>query len=201
MSQNEFLLHFGETTGFTNKVNHNGLHVAINGRKMQYDCFDLNFRMNAHLDWTIKFDSNNLDEVLAFNPEKNISFILQQKYEQPMALYDRKEGDSEELQKVFNFKKKAETLVLETQADDYTLVEGIFTKNPMLNDTLAKMVLIDSKGQHKDQRNANRIAEPAKKLIEKQAKKEEKEQLKSWNEEQNEFYKNKIDLSKYHDYE
>lgn len=197
MSQNEFLLYFGETTGFTNKVNHNGLHVAINGRKLQYDSFDLNFRMNAHLDWTIKYDSNNLNEVLAFNQDKNLNFILQQKYEQPMAIYDRKEGDSDELQKVFNFNKKAETLVIETQAEDHKLVEDMFSKNPRLNDTLAKMVLVDSKGQHKDQRNASRIAEPAKRLVEKQAKKEEKAQLKTWNDEQNDFYKNKIDLNKY----
>lgn len=118
VTQNEYLLHFGETTGFTNKVSHNGLHVAINGRKLEYDSFDINFRMYAHLDWTIKYDSDNLQEVLAYNTEKNISFILTQKYLQPMALYDRKDGDSDELKKVWDFNKDAKTLVLETQAED-----------------------------------------------------------------------------------
>lgn len=170
VSQQEFLLHFGETTGFTNKVSHNGLHVAINGKKLEYDSFDVNFRMNAHLDWTIKFDDDNLQEVLAYSEEKNISFMLTQKYVQPMALYDRKEGDSDELKKVFDFNKETKTLVLETQAEDIKEVNQMFIQNPELNNTLAKMLIVDSKGQHKDQRNSKRL-EPARKLLEKQEKK------------------------------
>lgn len=196
ISQPEYLLHFGETTGFTNKLGHNGLHVAINGRKMEYDSFDVNFRMNAHLNWTIKFDSNDLNEVLAYNEEQNISFILQQKYVQPMALYDRQEGDGEELQRVKNFNKQAKTIVLETQAEDNKIVNQMFIQNPELDNTLAKMVLVDSKGQHKDQRNSKRL-ETARKVIEKQDKKEQKQQQTSWDDEQMEYLANKLDLSKY----
>lgn len=198
MPQKEFLLHFGETTGFTNRVSHNGLHVAINGRKMEYDSFDLNFRMNAHLDWTIKFDSNNLKEVLAYSPIQNMSFILQQKHEQPMAIHDRQEGDSDELQKVFGFNKEAKQLVLETQADDGRIVNQMFIRNPELNDTLAKMVLVDSKGQHKDQRNAKRL-EPAQKAIKKQEAKEDKKAESDWNQQQENYLKGKININKYLD--
>lgn len=196
ISQQEYLLHFGENTGFTNKLSHNGLHVAINGKKMEYDSFDINFRMNAHLNWTIKFDSNDLTQVLAHNEEQNISFLLDQKYVQPMALYDRQDGDGEELQKVRNFNQNAKQIVLETQAEDSRIVNQMFIQNPELDNTLAKMVIVDSRGQHKDQRNNKRL-EPAKKLLEKQNKKEEQIQQNSWEKEQDDYYANKINLDKY----
>ncbi|MEC3875970.1 hypothetical protein [Chryseobacterium salviniae] len=196
VSKNEYLLHFGETTGFTNKLSHNGLHVAINGRKMEYDSFDVNFRMNAHLDWTIKFDSSNLDEVLAYNEEKNISFILTKKHENAMALYDRQENDAQELQKIRNFNKDLKNIVLETQAEDTKIISQMFIQNPELDNTLAKMVIVDSKGQHKDQRNAKRL-ENAQKLMEKQNKDEERIQQYNWEKEQDDYYANKINLDKY----
>jgi len=196
VSQQEYLLNFGETTGFTNKLGHNGLHVAINGKKMEYDSFDVNFRMNAHLDWTIKFDSENLNEVLAFNEEKNINFILTQKHVQSMALYDRKDGDAEELAKIRNFNKEAKTIVLETQAEDSKIVNQMFVQNPELDSTLAKMLIVDSKGQHKDQRNAKRL-ENGRKLLEKQNKKIEKQEQQSWDQEQMDYLNNKMDFSKY----
>ena len=37
----------------------------------------------------------------------------------------------------------------------------MFEKNPALNDTLTKLILVDSKGQHKNERNANRLGEAA----------------------------------------
>jgi hypothetical protein len=196
ISQQEYLQHFGETTGFTNRVSHNGLHVAINGRKMQFDSFDINFRMHANLDWIIKYDSNNLSEVLAYNEEKNISFILSEKYTQPMALYDRKEGDSEELARIGSFNKEAKSMIIDSVIEDSTAVNQMFIQNPELNDTLAKMLLVDSKGQHKDQRNAKRL-QPAQKLIEKQEKKQQKKIESDWDSEQMEYLSQKTDFSKY----
>lgn len=197
ISQQEYLQHFGETTGFTNRVSHNGLHVAINGKKLEFDSFDVNFRMHAQLDWTIKFDSNNLNEVLAYNEEKNISFMLTQKFEQPMALYDRKEGDAEELAKIGQFNKNTKEMIIESVIEDSTTVNQMFIQNPELNDTLAKMLLVDSRGQHKDQRNSKRL-QPAQKLIEKQEKKEQKQVEKTWQDEQTDYLNNKnIDFAKY----
>jgi len=197
ITQQEYLQHFGETTGFTNRVSHNGLHVAINGKKLEFDSFDVNFRMYAHLDWTIKFDSNNLNEVLAYNEEKNISFMLSQKFVQPMALYDRKDGDAEELAKIGQFNKATKEMIIDSVAEDSKMVSQMFIQNPELDNTLAKMLLVDSKGQHKDQRNAKRL-QPAQKLLEKQEKKVQQQADKSWADEQNDYLNNKnIDYAKY----
>lgn len=195
-TQQEYLQHFGETTGFTNRLAHNGLNIAINGKKLEYDSFDVNFRMHAHLDWIIKFDSNNLSEVLAFNEEKNISFMLTQKYLQPMALYDRKEGDAEELAKIGQFNKATKEMIIDSVVEDTSTVNQMFIQNPELNNTLAKMLLVDSKGQHKDQRNAKRL-QSAQKLLEKQDKKEQKQIEKTWSDEQTDYLTQKIDFSKY----
>ncbi|RQO37921.1 hypothetical protein DBR39_13615 [Chryseobacterium sp. KBW03] len=196
MSQHEYLMCFGETTGDTNKINHNGLHIAINGRKMEFDSFDPNFRMNAHVDWTVKYDSDNLQEVLAYDEARNISFMLTNKYVQPMALYDLKEGDSEERTKVKNFNKDLKTLVLETQAEDSKKVSQMFIQNPELDNTLAKMLIVDSRGQHKDQRNAKRLNN-GKKLLEKQDKKQRLTEQRNWDDEQMDYLNKKMDFSKY----
>ena len=55
---------------------------------------------------------------------------------------------------------------------------------------------VDSKGQHKDQRNAKRL-QSAQKLLEKQDKKEQKQIEKTWSDEQTDYLTQKIDFSKY----
>lgn len=196
VEQKEYLIHFGETTGYTNKLSHDGLVVAINGRKRKYESFDENFRMNAHLDWTIKFDDDNLQEVLAYSTEKDISFILTQKYVQPMAIYDQTDEDDEERLKVRAFNKGLKALVLDTQAADSKKVNQMFIQNPELDNTLAKMLIVDSRGQHKNQRNAKRV-DTGRKLLQKQNKKIEKQELQSWEDQQMDYLKNKMDFTKF----
>ncbi|QDZ64545.1 hypothetical protein EVD20_21685 [Elizabethkingia bruuniana] len=135
--------------------------------------------MYSHLDWTIKYDSNNLNEVLAYNEEHNISFMLQEKYVQPMALYDREEGDAEELAKIGRFNKEMKQVILDTQAEDYKEVNQMFIRNPELDGTLAKMVIVNSRGQHKDQRNAKRL-DRSKNLLNKQEKQIQQENDFDW---------------------
>ena len=79
---------------------------------------------------------------------------------------------------------------------DHQLVENLFNENPKLSDTLTKLVLVDSNGQHKDNKSAARLA-GAQKMLEKQNKKEAKETEKSWQQEQEEYLNNKVDLNKY----
>jgi len=57
-------------------------------------------------------------------------------------------------------------------------------------------VLVDSNGQHKNNKSAARL-NGAQKMLEKQNKKETKQQEKSWQQEQEEYLSNKIDINKY----
>ena len=196
MSNQEFLLHLGEEKTETNKLSASGLVVTLLGEKKQYDSFDIRFREHASENWTVRFDPSDTTTILALNDDKTLRFELTAKHIQPMALYDRKDGDSEQLALVTGFNKQMKSNILEGMKQDHQLVEHLFNQNPQLSDTLTKLVLVDSNGQHKDNKSAARLGE-AQKVLAKQNKKALKEVEKSWQQEQEEYLNAKLDINKY----
>jgi len=156
LSDQQYLLNFGADTGKKNALEGSGLHPTIGGIKRSYDSFDPTFRNYSHIRWTVKYDPNDLTRVLAVNDDCTLQFILQDKYVQPMALAERKDGDAKALQDVKDYNKMLEAHVIEQRAISGNTTRELFASHPELNDTLAKMVLIDSRGQHKDERNTSR---------------------------------------------
>lgn len=166
---NEFLRAFGQTTGYTNKLQGDGVTATINGEEHHFDSFDKNFRKYAYVDWCLYFDPTDMGEVLAVNAESHygrlvkvidtVEFMLEEKYVQPMALYDRKEGDGGQLQKIFNFNDSLKEAIIERGGRNTEVLKELFTHNPQL-ETLQKMLITDSTGQHKDQKSAERLQEP-----------------------------------------
>jgi hypothetical protein len=68
-----------------------------------------------------------------------------------MALKDRKPGDSDQLQRVRQFNKELTEKVINTRAKAAELVRETLEGNPALEETtLRKLLLTDSRGQHKD---------------------------------------------------
>ncbi|MDO9255443.1 MAG: hypothetical protein Q7U54_08030 [Bacteroidales bacterium] len=193
----EFLMLTGNTTGFTNRLSASGMIVTINGNKCEYDSFDTQFRNLAHLDWTIRFNPEDLTQVLAVS-EQDHRFLLTEKYTQPMALRDRKPGDSDQLKQIRQFNTTVRETITEGMAEDYRRVDQLFANNPQLNNTLAKLVLIDSHGQHKDNKSAERLAPvKAQKVLAKQNKKIENEEQRSWAQQQEDYLNATVDISKY----
>jgi len=202
----ELLYLCGEKTGFVNSLTGPGVIATIQGREYQYDSFDKNFRENAHESWSLHYIPEMPEKVLAVNARglngKLIEeigtkrFVLEQKYIQPMALRERKEGDGAELAKINQFNKTIKAEITEGMAEDYRAVEQLFNGNPRLDNTLAKLVLIDSTGQHKDNKSAARL-NGARKQLEKQTRKEEVEVQRNWSQEQEEYLKDKVDISNY----
>jgi len=80
LSEEEYLFHFGAETGFKNTLEGNGLLVTIEGVKRAYDCFDIRFRQHAHVRWTIKYDPQNKEKVLAINKDGTLRFLLEEKH-------------------------------------------------------------------------------------------------------------------------
>lgn len=198
ITESEFLLNFGENTGYTNKRSHSGIAPKILGERMYYDSFEPEFRKYDHLEWEIKFNREDLSQVLAYNAENGLSFLLDKKHEQPMALYDRKEGDGEKLHKIFHYNDDLKDTILEVQAEDHRQLENLYDERPELQDTLAKLLITDGRGQHKDRRNQKSI-ETAQKVLKKQEAKEEKKIESDWNSDQDEYLKAKINIDKYLD--
>jgi hypothetical protein len=205
----EFLMLVGKTTGFTNRLRGDGLTVTINGNEVEYDSFDSKFRELSHLDWEIKYNPDDLTKVLAVNAKSDgrgklieeigtHKFLLTKKYTQPMALRDRKPGDSDELRQIRQFNSTMRETITEGMAEDASRVKELFDTHPQLNNTLAKLVLVDSNGQHKDNKAAERLAPvKAQKVLARQNKKIENEEQRSWAQQQEEYLNNKVDLNKY----
>lgn len=196
MTTEAYLLTFGSITGLTNRLTGEGLVIKIDGQKRCFDSFDLNFRHQAHRDWQIHFDANDLTHVLAVSKDGSERHILEEKYIQPMALADRTDNDPAELKKVRDFNKQAVEMIIETRATNSRLLEP-FLNQPELNDTLAKHLLTDSLGQHKNHKSAERIA--ANKQALKIEAKETKKQAKTFLQQQEEYYAQKVDVNQYLD--
>lgn len=204
LMDDEYLNLFGDITGFTNRLHHDGLTITLNKTEFVYDSFDVAFRENRHIDWCVKFDRDDMSKVLVVNAESQngrlveeigtIKFMLEEKYIQPMALYDRKEGDAGQLGLVDTFNTSLEEKIIERNIKHDRIVNQLFLETPALNGTLSKMILTDSTGQHKDQRNTNRISAAAHKLQSKQDRYEIPEDL-SLGKEREEYINGKINLN------
>jgi hypothetical protein len=163
LSEEKYLLAFGATnykidkkTVQTYTFQGSGITATINGLEQTFDCFDLEFRRHAGVQWTLLYDPDSLSKALAVNDDRTLQFTLENKYIQPMALRDRKDGDSDELQRVRDFNKLLEQHIIDTRASAGDTVRKMFDEHPELNDTLSKLLIVDSKGQHKDRRNDSR---------------------------------------------
>jgi hypothetical protein len=199
LTTQNYLLHFGQTTGFTNRLEGSGLNPTILGEERNYDCFDLDFRKHFTTDWEVRFDPDNLDKVLAVNADETLQFMLEEKYVQPMALRERKPGDSDQLERVRNFNKSLTSHITETRALTGETVRN-FIEQAELGDTLKKLLLVDSQGQHKNRRNEGReLASAGKRAIEKTERKQLREAEKDWSETQEDFINSKTNIDKYLD--
>lgn len=158
MSTEDYLLEFGETTGYTNALQGNGLQPKIEGQRYVYDCFDLNFRKLGHIKWSVRYDKEDMTQALAVSENGEYRFMLEEKYVQPMALADRKEGDALQLARVNAFNKAAKETIADQLCEAQERVLDLFNENPQIDQTLSKLILVDSQGQHKNQRNRLKAA-------------------------------------------
>lgn len=156
LSNEQYLLTFGADTGFKNAIEGTGLRPTIGGIKRDYDCFNPKFREHAHIRWSVKYDPDNLDNVLAVNEDGSLRFMLESKYVQPMALAERKEGDALQLDRVHEFNKQLETNLTEQLALSHSKVEQLFNDNPQL-DVSTRLLLCDSQGQNKNNKQTRRL--------------------------------------------
>lgn len=154
LTYDSYLYLFGSATGRKNLMQGNGLNVTIKGVKRTYDCFDLDFRRHASIQWNIMYDPDDTSKILAVNDDETLRFVLEEKYVQPMALKDRTEGDSEQLNRINQFNDKLTEHITDVATLADSSVRGFIEKyEQQLNGTLGKLLITDSQGQHKNNRN------------------------------------------------
>jgi hypothetical protein len=140
----------------------------------------------------------NLNDTLAVSENGMYRFPLIEKYVEGMALADRTLEDDIERDKIDTFNKKTNHYIKQNRIEQAEIVETLFATHPELNETQAKLLLTDSLGQHKiHKRRTSDAAKSGKKRVISMVKKEEKTQDKTFAEEQNEYYAEKVNVNKY----
>lgn len=153
----QYLYYAGEKKQRTTKLRGPGIVFNINRQEYTYDTNDIGFRHNAHVDWTICYDLQDMSNIVAASGDGTLRFLLQQAYIQPMALVERNIEDTTELAGIIAYNKQLKESVMEQNAKDYDLVNNLLRGSG--NETLQKLLLVDSRGQHKDQLNASKRKE------------------------------------------
>lgn len=150
LSAESYLLQFGESTGRSILMQGSGLHPTIRGQKRTYDSFDIAFRDHSSTKWKVLYDPSNLEKVLAVNEDESLRFMMEEKHIQPMALAERQDGDSEQLQRIGDFNKTLMEEVTERRAISGNIVREHLERTNALDDsTLKRLLITDSQGQHK----------------------------------------------------
>ena len=158
LSNEQYLLQFGATTGNRNLLQGSGINITIGGRKHQYDCFNPSFRNHASVRWEVRFDPDDLSRAMAVNEDETLQFLLEEKYVQPMALIERREGDYEQLRRVLDFNKQQEDRIAQQLGTHAENMQELLSKHSTKElDTLQKLMICDKKGQHKNLRNKERL--------------------------------------------
>lgn len=190
MSREDWLYLFGERTARTIAISNIGIAPRIKGVKRQYDTFDTTFRDYEHLAWRVCYDPNDYDSILVVSEDGSRRYLLHEKYEQPMALVERTEGDARELQRVLDHRREQERqdrhILSETAQRAYAVVERVTAKRAAIesgaksldggakilddktsiaehlyDDMLAKIMVTNNKGQHKSERRHDMLTQGA----------------------------------------
>lgn len=164
LSEPEFLYRLGETSGKTNRLVGNGINLQINNQKFVFDSFDPILRQHRNQDWIIKYDPADMSKAVATSKDGSLRVMLQDQYDQPMALAERQTGDAESLSRIGRYNQALIDDILTVQEQDYEALGRLYDRNPRIEETLGKLLLTDSSGQHKDQRNEARLMQNAEKL-------------------------------------
>lgn len=194
ISEMEYFYMLGETKEKTTRMQPNGFLFQLNNNPFQYDTFNKRFRELSHVDWHVKYDPSNMEKVLVHDESGSHRFLLDHVYNQPMAILDRVDGDSDKYHEIMSFNKALKCDVMDSMASDREVVNELFENNPAIQAVLSKFLLTDSNGQHKDQKSAARLGAAA---VEKIESREDLNAQKSFAEIQAEYLDSKVNLGKY----
>lgn len=186
LSDELYLYKFGRKTE-PNRLEGQGLTPRIGGIEHFYDCYDLNFRNHYAERWVVHYDPDDTKQALAVAKDnEQLRFMVEEKYIQPMALKDLKEGDSEERQRITEYNKQDREYITQKRKRGAELVQELILSDKELEGgILAGLLITDSRGQHKDRRFELPEAEDTD--FEEAVTKEKKR----------DYLKNKVDINQY----
>lgn len=165
MTDEEWLLAYGERTGRAYLWRPAGLRATLPGAgPVVFDCFDHDFRRHAATPWTLVYDAADPRLCMALSADGRMRFALEEKHAQPMALAERRPGDAEQLERVRRFNRDEERRVAEALGGMGGAALAAREGGAVVSadfETLAKLVIPDSRGRHKELQDEARLRQEA----------------------------------------
>lgn len=165
----EYLLTFGQSNGWTHSIGGSQLEISVNGQPYHYEYFDQSITYHFHERWLVRYDPDDMSRVLVTNARGDkankfveeigsVKYLLQARHIPAMALHDQTPEDFTYRAQVEQDNKQLEQHILGKMEQATLLAAAELATIPELgnNKILERMCIADSRGQHKNQRNALR---------------------------------------------
>lgn len=161
----KYLMLMGKTSGRTNKLTAGGIILERNGMKYLYDSMDRSLRDHLGTSWIVRYDPEDMETVLITNAGKRgtkdegkelatMRYLLKKDMEVPMALVDQQPEHFEYRQQVNEFNESLKNEIIEqAEKDVETIRENVYSRSLPGHNILERLLITDSRGQHKDNRN------------------------------------------------
>jgi hypothetical protein len=149
MDRKDYLRALGIPRERTIKANGKGLLMEVNRAEYTFDSLDIEFRKHLNRHWNVTYDPDDMSSILVEDQDGKISFILEEKYVQPMAIADQTPEDRIELKKIRDKNQDLKTHVIETNKENRQLIEEHLSGNERLQSFRQKLMFTYN-GQQKD---------------------------------------------------
>ena len=164
-----YLALMGETGGHTHKLEARGIILERNGMRYVYDSLDRSLLDHLDTSWTVRYDPDDMSHILITNAGKRgtkdegkeigtLRYLLDEKEAVPMALIDQEERHFEQRRKIREFNDSLKREIIETAENVVeTIRSNVYNTGLPGHNILERLLITDSRGQHKDNRNALRL--------------------------------------------
>lgn len=161
----KYLMLMGETSGRTNKLEARGIILERNGMQYVYDTLDRSLLDHLGTSWIVRYDPDDMSHVLITNAGKKgtkdegkelatMRYLLDEKETVPMALIDQQPEHFEYRRQVREFNESLKREIVETAERDVNVIrENVYSNALLGHNILERLLITDSRGQHKDNRN------------------------------------------------
>ena len=165
----EYLSLMGETSGRTNKLEARGIILERNGMRYVYDSLDRSLLDHLGVDWIVRYDPDDMSRILISNAGKKgtkdegkeigtLRYLLEENEAVPMALVDQKPEHFEHRRRIREFNDNLKKEIIATAEEDAENIRSsVYNFGIKADNILERLLITDSRGQHKDNRNALRL--------------------------------------------
>lgn len=146
----DYLLAVGQRKEKTIRATGAGLKLTISGADYYYDTLDIEFRNHLTRNWKVDYDPDDMKSILVSDDDGRISFVLEEKYTQPMAIADQTPEDRRQLQLVAAANRDLMEHINNRSREIHQAVDEHLSSNERLSEFRQKLMFTDSTGQQKD---------------------------------------------------